>query len=391
MITVTGTVFSITIVALSLASQQFGPRLLRRFMNDWPTQFTLAVFLSTGFFCLFSLRAIYGDERVNSADLAVTVAELLAALSVGMLIMYIHHIAVMLQATTIVAAVAEDLDESVEHLFPEMVGEPAQVEPDDGERTLARVREERGEPLRIASQHEGYVQAIDAEELLELAAAQDLVLRMLVRPGDFIVSGAPLAEFWGHPGRAPDADGAIASDVNGMLIVGSRSTPRQDVEAAVEELVQVAVRALSPGINDPFTAINCIDRLGESLGRLAARDWPSGCRSDEGGTLRVAARTFDFPGVLDTAFHSIRQYARGHVAVTVRLLQVLERLTTRLRRPADLDAVRRHGEMIARGLEACPEELDRRDARERHESLVAALEERRRELSRARGVRQSGG
>jgi uncharacterized membrane protein len=170
MITVTATVFSVTIVALSLASQQFGPRLLRRFMNDLPTQLTLGVFLSTGFFCLFALRAIYGDdEDMTSADLAVTVAALLTVVSVGMLITYIHHISVMIQAPTIVAAVARDLDGSVEELFPGTAGRPASLGTESGERALERAVAGRGEPRRIAARREGYVQAIDAAGLIELA------------------------------------------------------------------------------------------------------------------------------------------------------------------------------------------------------------------------------
>jgi len=156
-----------------------------------------------------------------------------------------------------------------------------------------------------------------------------------------------------------------------MFIVGSRRTPRQDVECAVNELVEVAVRALSPGINDPFTAMNCIDRLGASLGRLADREAPSPYLCDEEGRLRVIARSISFADVLSAAFNQIRQFSHGSVAVTIRILESLDSVAQHTHRVEDRVAVVHHAKMTAQNADAFPEASDRRAVEERFEELLS--------------------
>lgn len=364
MMAVTGTVFSITIVTLSLASQQFGPRLLRRFMYDLPTQITLGVFLCSGFYCLFMLRAIeQHDGRLSVPHLSVLLGVLLTAMGMAALIFYIHHVAMLIQAPHVVAAVAEDLDESIQRLFPEKIGESFS-EDDDFPHEASSFMEQLGTAdFLIRSENDGYIQAIDGIGLLALAEKYDLILRMNARPGDFVSIDAPLIEVW----SMPDSDTSVAkvknssrlgiiseSDLqelshraNESIICGPRRTPRQDVECALDELVEVAVRSLSPGINDPFTAMSCIDRLGATLGRLAERKLPSACRRDEHGRLRVIAEPVSFPRVLDSAFHQIRQYSQESVAVTIRILEALSSIWNHTHRSADRQAIIRHANLVA--------------------------------------------
>lgn len=346
MVAVTGTVFSITIVTLSLTSQQFGPRLLRRFMHDLTTQWTLGVFVSTGFYCLLLLRTVeQHEDGIVAPHLSIMAAVLLAVLSMAMLIVFIHHVAVMIQAPQVVAAVAKDLDDAIVRLFPQQLGEGADESP-----PAEAAREPSAPASRLHARLEGYVQAIDEEGVMRLAQDEDLVLRLRARPRDFVVAGDVLAEAW--PGSSSDAPlpavGPLEERLNELIIVGARRTPRQDVGCAIDELTEVAVRALSPGINDPYTAMNCVDRLGASLGRLAQRRLPSPLRCDADGRLRVIATPVTFAEALRAAFDPIRHHACRSVPVTLRMLEALVSIASRIRRPADCEAVRLQAELSRR-------------------------------------------
>ena len=369
MVAVTGTVFSITIVTLSLASQQFGPRLLRRFMYDLPTQITLGVFLATGFYCLLVLRIVESHEDYKEPmHLSVFAAVLLAVLSMAMLILFIHNVAVLIQAPQVVAAVAHDLNDSIDRLFPNPIGTSSDRERNDPESQQAVLT---GDSPDILSRHEGYIQAIDAEGLMHIARERDLLIKLLKRPGDFITVDTPLVQLATFDGKAyEDLDlDQISHDLNEAVIVGIRRTPRQDVGCAINELVEVAVRALSPGINDPFTAMNCIDRLGAALGRLAERELPTAYRHDKDDRLRVIARPVTFAEALGFVFHPIRQHSRDNVGVTLRLLETLKEIGSHVQRDADWNAVVEMAEMVARHAAAVPEENDRKLIRSQFEQI----------------------
>lgn len=368
MITVTGTVFSITIVTLSLTSQQFGPRLLRRFMHDLTTQVTLGVFLSTGFYCLLLLRVVESrEDGLVAPHLSVLAGVVFTVLSMMMLIVYIHHVAVLIQAPNVVASVAADLDDAIDRMFPERLGEADDKQP---RREPAQPPDSQGLVLR--SSKEGYMQALAADSLMEWARRDDLVVRLRSRPGSFVARDAPVAEVWRRQ-PTDDTREDLQRRFNELFIVGERRTPRQDVECAVDELVEVAVRALSPGVNDPFTAVNCVDRLGASLARFAQRRIPPAERHDDDGVLRVIARPIALDNMLEAAFNQIRQYGRDSVAVTIRVLEALATIADRVATPADRDAVRAHAEMVVRGAETLPEEFDKHGIRDRYEQVLATL------------------
>ena len=230
--------------------------------------------------------------------------------------------------------------------------------------------------LILNSTCEGYVQAVDGDGLLEIAREKNIILHLRSRPGDFITVGSPLAEIW--PADDHSSEGISEEDLteplNETLITGIRRTPRQDVECAVDELVEVAVRSLSPGINDPFTAINCIDHLSAALGRLAERELPSAYRCDENNQLRIITHPVTFPNVLDAAFNQIRQYGRDSVAVTIRLLEALASVAAHVVREEDKVAIRLHGKMIAQNADSAPQEHDRQAIRERFDLLMEELD-----------------
>jgi uncharacterized membrane protein len=279
MITVAGVTFSMTIVALTLASQQFGPRLLRNFLRDLGNQIVLGTFVSTFLYCLLVLRTIRGaDDSEFVPHLAVTLGVLLAMLSLGVLIFFIHHVATSIQASRIIAKVASDLEAAANHLFPERMGQ-ADANAGDEASPTASVSTGPGESRTVRSTMAGYVQAIDGERLMAVAREQDVTLRLRIRPGDFVRTDTVLMTVC-----AASFDGDWTDEpLQSVVIIGVERTGTQDIELFINQLVELAVRALSPGINDPATARSCIDRLEQALCDLAFRRFPIGrptrCRS----------------------------------------------------------------------------------------------------------------
>ncbi len=266
--------------------------------------------------------------------------------------------------------------DAIARLFPEEIGDAVRDEQrknDHGRDQAARLGED--DYLVVRSTRDGYIQAIDEDGLMQLACERDLLLRLHSRPGNFIATGSPLADVWTC--SEPSAEDSNADDLtatlNETVIVGIRRTPRQDVECAIEELVEIAVRALSPGINDPFTAMNCIDRLGTALGRLSERKLPTAYRCDDEGSLRIIVRTVSFANALDAAFNQIRQYGHSSVAVTIRLLEALASVAEHVQRDEDRDAVKLHAEMVSRHTESFWEEHDKKVVRERLQRVHSLL------------------
>ncbi len=329
MLAVAGTVFSITIAALSLASGQMGPRLLRNFTRDRGNQVTLGAFIATFTYCLLVLRTVRGlTDSTFVPHLAVSFALLLALFDLGMLIYFIHHIAGAINVTHVIALVSRDLEQTLEErLQPADPGEAWRAAPDLPPGFGARagvVRAHRG----------GYLQAVDTDTLLRGAAEQGAFVQLLVRPGEFVFEGMPVAR------SLP----AWRGDLEGALVLGGERTTQQDIEYAVRQIVEVAVRALSPGINDPFTAINCLDRLGNALCQLSGRQLPSPYHY-AGGELHLIVPTPDFGGVVDGMFNQIRQNGAGHPAVLIRLLEVLNVVAGCLSGQERLGALRKHAEL----------------------------------------------
>lgn len=367
-ITVAGVVFSITIMALTQASSQLGPRLLRTFMRDTGNQVVLGTFLATFVYCLLVLRRIHGEGAEGFVPhVAVTVAVLLALASIAVLIYYIHHISTMLQAPNVAAAVWRDLDHAIGRIFPKGTGHEAPEGaaaprlPEDFDRTARAIHPER----------DGYVQAIDGPSLVEIARRHDLLLCVDLRPGQHALRGCPVIRAW--PPEHVTAD--RARKLADAVIIGSQRTREQDVEYAIDQLAEIAVRALSTGINDPFTARTCVDWLGAGLARIALQDLAGPHRYDADGTLRlVVTSTSTFSGLLDAAFDQIRQYGRDSVAVTIRLLEALGRIAAHARADDQRRALRRHLEMVLhQAQESVFEERDLRVVEERYREALENL------------------
>ena len=370
MITIGGVSFSITILALSIASTQFGARLLDNFLRDTGTQVVLGTFVSTFIYCLLVLRRVRGpDSGGGVPHLSVAVGIVLAIGSIGVLIYFIHHVSASIHAEKVVASVAQELDRAIERLLPESRFRGA---------LNTRLRREEDIPpgfeeelQMVPDPRTGYLQQVDYAALLALAAEQDRIIRVEYKPGDFVPPDRGLVAVW--PGTAL-AEKAVEG-IGRAFVLGAHPSWSQDLEYAVNQLVAVAVRALSPGINDPFLAMSCIDRLGAALIHIAQKSIPSSYRYDAEGSLRLVIRSFTFEGILDAAFNQIRQSAAGNVAVSIRLLETASAVADFAETPTGREAIRRQADMIrSAGDRLVKEEHDREVLRERYEHVVRILE-----------------
>ena len=370
MIAIAGTVFSMTLVAMSLASSQLGPRLLRNFMRDTANQVVLGTFVATFVYCLLVLLTIRrADEVAFVPHLSVSIAVLLAMLSIGVLIYFIHHVSVSIQADEVVAHVGRELEDGIDRLFPGRVGKAgAEASASPGEVDLPAGFAREARPVGAAE--DGYLQRIDGDALMALASREDLLLKLVRRPGHYLVEGQAMVMVW----PADRITDALVDQLNAAFVFGNQRNAVQDVEFSLRQLVEIAVRALSPGINDPFTAIACVDRICSALCRLARRDAPSPLRHDAEGRLRLVAPGASFAGIVDAAFNQIRQYSRSNPAVAIRMLDVIAQIAGHVQHTQDADCLLRHAGMILRGArEAVPEADDRLAVETRFTAAALAL------------------
>lgn len=371
MITVAGVIFSITIVALSLASSQFGPRLLSNFMRDTVNQFVLGTYISTFVYCLLILRTIRDlNNGVFVPHVSISVAVLLTMFSLGVLIYFIHHVSTSIQAETVINSVSRELNDAIDRLYPKEKGygvlEPALRDEGDIPEDF-----EKGQG-HLPVPKSGYLQVIDYFGLVTIARDQNLVLRVEPRIGEFVARENVLLSYW--PGAPLDDE--VIEQIKGAFIIGPQRLQTRDVNFAVSQLVEIAVRALSPGINDPHTVMSCVDRLGAALANLAERSIPSGYHYDDKNNLRLIAKSLTFRNVVDNAFNQIRQYGRSSVAVMTRLLEAIAVIAAHTQKESDRMVLRRHADMIKRASEeAIPEPWDREDVEERYQTALRILEE----------------
>ena len=327
MITVAGVVFSITIAALAQASSQYSSRLLRNFMSDRTNQTVLGVFVGIFIYCLVVLRTIRGgDEGAFVPSLAVLGGIGLSFVGIGFLIYFIHHIASSLQASHIIASVTGETVRAIDHLFPQPLGEekPPADAPPGPELPAADYTQP------VPAQRTGYIQAVDTAALLAFARERRVVVRMESGIGEFVVEGTALVTLATLASSAEDAAGAPldetgVQELNRAYTVDRQRTIDQDAGFGIRQIVDVANKALSPGINDTTTAVICIDYLTAILVRLAQRHIESPYRF-EGAALRVIARGATFADLLAGAFDEIRRNGEGNVTVLARLGQALATL-----------------------------------------------------------------
>jgi uncharacterized membrane protein len=331
MVTSTGVVFSITVVALTLASSQFGSRLIRTYRNRRSTHFTLGIFVSTSLFCILTLASIREAEAYRFVPTtAVAVGIMLTIVCLATLIYYIHDISNAIQAPNVILSSATDLDVAIERMFPDRLGEPAKS-PNSSEQDTASEQPSdhvvfRDPDLSVCCCKEGYLQAIENETIVRLARESKAIVKIVQQPGDFVSERSTLAEVFELPGGESDEQlEQLNRNIQNAFIVGVTRTPTQDVRYAFNELTEIAIRALSPGINDPFTAITCVDRIEAALLRLKSRKRPDPFRTDETGRLCVVALPVTFEDCRDGSLGMIAAYVEDSPRVKRRLEKAMQR------------------------------------------------------------------
>ncbi len=315
MITAASVTFSLAAVALSISSQQYGSRVLRNFMRDKVTQVLLGTFVSTFLYSVLVVRTIRGTSCSGGfvPAVSVTVAIGLALASLVLLVFFIHHISASIQASHIVRVISVDMGKAIMCLYPSGTGEPMES-PD----ALAGVRERAS--LAVESPQGGYLQSIDVEQLLDVATGQDVVIEVPVKPGDHLIEGQEIARVRGA-GQLPEK---MLKRIRSSFLFGGERTPLQDIRYHFQQLTEVVIRALSPGINDPFTAINGIDELTTGVNLLVRQPRATGERQDCDGRLRLILSTPDVSEILEESVGHIGVYGAGDRPVMARLRHVLE-------------------------------------------------------------------
>lgn len=326
-ITVAGVVFSITLAAVTYASGQHGPRLLTNFQRDRGNQVTLGTFIASFLYCLVVLRTIRSAEEATAdtgdavreafvPHLAVYGALALAIASIAVLVYFVHHVTDSIHINNVIARIGRQLLDDVE----ELPTEPA----------VDRSPPDLCDPLAIVSADTGYIEAADSKALIDVAARADLRMRLLSRPGDFVSVGQPLVEV----APAASIEPAVAAACRAAFAFGRKRTAFQDLRFGIDELVEIAARALSPGINDPFTAIACVDWLGAAITGLADRYPDDGPVTDAEGVVRIIARPVDFAAYVDAAFGQLRPYVSGDPNARAYTVRTLRTVIARVRDPA---------------------------------------------------------
>jgi uncharacterized membrane protein len=365
--TVIGINFSVTIVTLTLASTQFGPRMLRNFIRDRGTQLTLGTFVATAAYCVLVLLAIGpGEHGEFVPHVSVSVVFLLVLVDLAVLIYFLHHIAIQIQLPFVIASIATDLTRYLHVRRPDI--RMSAGDQGDREDIAALIDTIESSGVMIPTPEGGYLQAIRYTALVRKASAAGAVVRLPYRPGNFLVEGAELAAVW-----PPEAADRIARALKSAQVTGPVRTLAQDPAFGVDQLVEIAIRALSPAVNDTYTAIACVDWLGNTLCKLAKVWKPAAEYRDRAGNIRVICEQVSYENLVARSFDKIRQASRGMPALLMRQLDALKAI---MEQTTDADQARvlmDQAAMIQRAnLESVPEESDRADV-EGHYTAVATV------------------
>ena len=349
LITMTSLVVSITMVVLSLAAGQLGPRLIISFIRDRQIQVVLGLFMGTIVYTLLVLRSVTDQLGPDAIPhVAVAVASALTLLCLFALLFYVHKIARSIIADTVVREVADALENAIAKASPEHRSPPEQ------DANLGTFSTRTPVSIGVA----GYVQVIDYGQLVASAARDDVVIEARIRAGHFVLRGGDHLEILSN-GPVPDS---LPDDLRKAFVIGPERTSTQDLEYSVRQLVEIAVRALSPGINDPFTALAVVNRLGAALESAAGHIDPPPLHFDDKDALRVRAYTTNFVGLLDASFNQIRQAATGNAAVLIQMSDTIGQLAAVVADPARRAGLLAHFRKIERAAQrSLPDTADLKD------------------------------
>jgi uncharacterized membrane protein len=375
-----GVVFTLLTLPLSTVASQYGSRLLRLFLSDRTTQFVLGIFVGTFVYCLTaatSIPAVVTDAE--APQLLVSMGLLLMVATFASLILLVQHISTMLQAPEIAAAAGAELLVVVQSEILDEAGNAAGLTGQQAPGTLtvkhtvaiqdmAAVEkimlETESYPVRVKGA--GYIQYIDPEDMLTLAGEKDLVIRVPCKRGAFVGDGEVVALVW-PAGRIDQQD---EKQLRHAVRLGNLRTPIQDVEYAVNQLVEMAVRAMSPAINDPFTAITCLDYLGQGLALFAQNNKEASHIYDRNGRLRLVFEPVTFAQLLSSAFDMLRHCSCDNASVLLHMLEVIDKICKETQSPESCQQLLIHVNLIqAESRAGALTEPDRQIIQRRAEAL----------------------
>jgi len=356
MITVVSVVYSILLVVLTFASTQFSPRVLVAFVEDRVSQTTLGVFVGTFTYCLLTLPAVRSQPEPFVPSIAVIVAIVLAIACLACLLYFIHHMAERIQASHVVDRVAVETERVLDKLFPRPLDGPPMPTED--------IPDPIGHGVPVLATRSGYIRSVDESSLLAAARAADATVRVDRAIGHFVMEGTPL--FQAEP--ADRATDALRTAALGAFDIGPARTMVQDVEFGILQIVDIALKAISPAVNDPTTALTCIDQLGRILVRAAMRRPPISTLRDPDGRARVVLPRTSFPRLLDVAFSQIGHYGKADVAVPLRMMRVLAELAVATRHRPYAQAIRDQARRLS---DACTQGFPDADRDELNVRLAA--------------------
>jgi uncharacterized membrane protein len=328
-----GVVFSLLTLPLSTVASQYGSRLLRVFLGDRTTQLVLGIFVSAFVYCLGAVLSFPPDVVTSEAPLITsTIGLVLMMAAFASLILLVQHISTMLQAPNIAAGAGAEL---LDVILAESSSEVriVDVQPQTGQDTPDTLRgknsvlETAGYPIR--ARQSGYIQYIDLDYVLSLANESNLVIHLLCRTGHFVSSGAVVARVW----PAGRIDEQQDKQIRRAFLIGNQRTPTQDVEYAFNQLVEMAVRAMSPAINDPYTAITCLDYIGDGLALFLQQGEISPHFYNQDGQLRFVFKPVTFDELLSTSFDMLRHASCDNVSVLLHMLDVIDGISQETKSP----------------------------------------------------------
>ena len=308
--TVVSIVFAILLMTLTLASMQFSPRIIVSFARDRVTQWTLGIFLGTFCYCTAALPSARSLPKPFAPVVTVLGAMLLALVCVGWLLFFIHHISHAISVSHIVDRIASETEAMIDEMMPWPRRENGRTDPGLAQYVW---------DTPVLSDTSGYIRFVDTGRLVSLAKTYHVKLHVVRRVGLFVPEGTPLLV--AHKGERLTAD--ILQDLRRAIDLGPSRTLQQDVEFGILQIVDIALKAISPAVNDPTTAIGCVDQLSRIMIRFASKEPPESLLYDPPGVFRVRVPWNDFEQLLTTAFEQIRLYAKADVAVSLRLLRAL--------------------------------------------------------------------
>ena len=307
-------------------------------MYDRINQTVLGTYVSLYIYCLIVLNTVKDTDQLEFTPIiSVFFALLMTIGNIVLLIIFIHHVANSIQADNIIDKISKNLSQNLKTLFPEQIGDAATSSFD-----LEKIKAGFTYSKPLKSNKEGYLQYVDPEKLMEFISSEDLFLELYFRPGDYLFIDREIGKVYSHKDLSEEA----LEPLKDNFLTGRTRTSQQDAEHAIHQMVEIAARALSPGINDPYTAIACIDNLSNTMAYLTTVKFPSPYRVGEQNRLRIYANALTFEGMMGAAFNAIRQYSKANPPVIIHLMEAMSTLHDFAVEQQHKQVIKKHAEMI---------------------------------------------